>query len=154
MAKKEPKTTKEAVNMAEGLSNANTATASPKERAKVRTIYIVTTLPANRQKLSPQLRALVASIDECQVQNAEGKSIVYRDEIFASWSKAIGSESGDKVFASYMHQLLSFAFLERIEGEHKPRKIVSPEERKSKMKEMLSKLSEADRKEILASLGL
>ena len=78
-----------------------------------------------------------------------------RSEIFAKWASAIGSESGDKVFASYMHQLLSFAFLDRVgNGTATPKKVISPLERKEKLMAMLAKLPEADRKELLASMGV
>lgn len=139
----------EVVNGAAGVD----ANAAPAKEKKSATSYEVVSLPSNRDRLSPQLRALVDTIDTC-TQDINGKKIVFRAEIFTKWTLAIGSESGDKVFASYMHQLLSFAFLDRVDaGTSKPKKVISPMERKQKLLDMLAKLPEADRKELLASMG-
>lgn len=126
--------------------------APTKEKKASATSYKVVSLPAVRERLSPQLRALVQAIDDSQ-REINGEQIVLRSEIFAKWASAIGSESGDKVFASYMHQLLSFAFLDRVGGTATPKKVISPLERKEKLMAMLAKLPEADRKELLASMG-
>jgi hypothetical protein len=134
-----------AVNSAEGV-------APKKEKNKAATAYEVISLPSNRDRLSPQLRALVDVIDESK-EEIGGKQIVARAIILAKWTNKVGSESGDKVFASYMHQLLSFAFLDRIGTSATPKKVISPMERKQKLMDMLAKLPEADRKELLASMG-
>jgi hypothetical protein len=130
--------------------------AEPKARKQVQTAYKVLSLPTLREKLSPQLRALVNSIDELQVagegDNA-GLMIVKRAEVFNSWAKAVDSEDGEKVFASYIHQLISFAFIERLgDSGGVARKILSPEERKAKLMNMIAKLSESDRAELLNSV--
>src|SRR5713101_3193518 len=93
------------------------STAEPKVRKAVSTTYKVLSLPENREKLSPQLRALVNAIDMLQEagegENA-GFNVVMRKDVFTQWSKDVNSEDGEKVFASYIHQLISFAFIERI----------------------------------------
>jgi len=137
----------EAVNTAEGVTGAAT-----EKKPKASSAYEVVSLPTNRDRLSPQLRALVDAVDETK-QEIGGKQIVARATLLAAWSAKIGSESGDKVFASYMHQLLSFAFLDRIGSNAAPKKVISPMERKQKLMDMLAKLPEADRKELLASMG-
>lgn len=138
----------EAVNTAEGV----TGIAEKKEKKAAATSYEVVSLPSNRDRLSPQLRALVDAIDE-NTEEVGGKKVVFRARLLAKWMEKIGSESGDKVFASYMHQLLSFAFLDRIGTNATPKKVISPMERKQKLMDMLAKLPEADRKELLASMG-
>jgi len=144
-----------AVNSAEGVAPKKEKTegvAPKKEKNKAATAYEVISLPSNRDRLSPQLRALVDVIDESK-EEIGGKQIVARAIILAKWTNKVGSESGDKVFASYMHQLLSFAFLDRIGTSATPKKVISPMERKQKLMDMLAKLPEADRKELLASMG-
>ncbi len=137
----------QAVNSAAGVQGE-----AKKEKTKAATAYEVVSLPTNRDRLSPQLRALVDVIDESKTEIG-GKQIVARAIILAKWMERIGSESGDKVFASYMHQLLSFAFLDRVGTTSTPKKVISPMERKQKLMDMLAKLPEADRKELLASMG-
>ena len=130
-----------------------TETLEPKVRKVVSTSYKVASLPANREKLSPQLRALVNAIDELQVAGEDGSMTVKRSEVFAKWAADVKSEEGEKVFASYIHQLISFAFIERIgEAGGAARKILSPEERKAKLMNMIAKLSEQDRAELLNSV--
>jgi len=124
----------------------------PKVRKAVSTAYKVASLPENREKLSPQLRALVNAIDELQVAAEDGSMTVKRSEVFAAWAKAVNSEDGEKVFASYIHQLISFAFIERIGEAGVARKVLSPEERKAKLMNMISKLSASDRAELLATV--
>lgn len=141
-----------AVNTAEGVTG-TAEKKKKKEKTKAATSYEVVSLPPNRDRLSPQLRALVDAVDE-NTEDIGGKKVVFRARILAKWSEKIGSESGDKVFASYMHQLLSFAFLDRIGTNAAPKKVISPMERKQKLMDMLAKLPEADRKELLASMGL
>lgn len=136
----------EVVNSAEGISG------KVKTEKKSVTSYEVVDLPKNREKLGPQLRALVEAVDETK-EEIGGKQVVFRARLFAKWTDKVGSESGDKVFASYMHQLLSFAFLERIGVAATPKKVISPMERKQKLLDMLAKLPEADRKELLASMA-
>lgn len=138
----------ETVNTAEGV----TGETAKKEKNKAATSYEVISLPSNRDRLSPQLRALVDAVDE-NTEEIAGKKVIFRARLFAKWSEKVGSESGDKVFASYMHQLLSFAFLDRIGTNAAPKKVISPIERKQKLMDMLAKLPEADRKELLASMG-
>lgn len=138
----------EAVNQADGLA----AASDKKDKKKTATSYEVVSLPPQRDRLSPQLRALVDAIDET-TEEINGKKMVFRARLFAKWSEKVGSESGDKVFASYMHQMLSFAFLDRAGGATQVKKVISPAERKQKLMDMLAKLPEADRKELLASLA-
>ena len=140
-----PSELNQAVNSAEGVT-------PKKDKAKAATAYEVVSLPSQRDRLSPQLRALVDAIDE-NTEEVNGKKTIFRARLFAKWSEKIGSESGDKVFASYMHQMLSFAFLDRIGGTTVAKKVISPAERKAKLMDMLAKLPEADRKELLASLA-
>ncbi len=139
----------EVVNSAEGVAG---SVEVKKEKAKAATSYEVISLPTQRDRLSPQLRGLVDAIDEC-TEDIEGKKIVYRARLLDKWKSKVGSESGDKVFASYMHQMLSFAFLDRVGTTTTPKKIISPMERKQKLLGMLSQLPEADRLELLAQLG-
>jgi hypothetical protein len=131
-------------------------TAEPKARKAVQTTYKVLSLPTLREKLSPQLRALVNAIDQLQTVGTEenaGLMIVKRAEVFSAWAKAVDSEDGEKVFASYIHQLISFAFIERLgDSGGVARKILSPEERKAKLMNMIAKLSESDRAELLNSV--
>jgi len=80
--------------------------------------YEVISLPTNKDRLSPQLLALVNTIDFLK-SDVDGKSVIDRDEVYKSWLADIDMESNDKVFASYIHQLIQFAFLDRLNVKEK-----------------------------------
>src|SRR5690349_10553514 len=93
----------EAVNSVDGVQ-ADGPNGDKRKEKKSATSYEVVDLPKNRDRLSPQLKALVEAVDENK-EEIGGKQVVFRARLLAKWSEKIGSESGDKVFASYMHQL-------------------------------------------------
>lgn len=107
--------------------------------------YEVVSLPSNRQKLAPQLQVLVETIEE---QMDKTTRIVSRDDVYKSWIEKLKLESNDKVFASYIHQLVSFAFLDRLNVKAKKEPTVA------ELKEMIAKqmqlLKEAEKAEELA----
>ena len=80
--------------------------------------YEVVSLPTNKDRLSPQLLALVNTIDFLKT-DVDGKSVIDRDEVYKSWLADIDMTSNDKVFASYIHQLIQFAFLDRLNVKEK-----------------------------------
>ena len=104
--------------------------------------YEVVSLPTNLDRLSPQLLKLVETIQFLK-DEVDGKFIIDRDKVYSSWLEEINMESNDKVFASYIHQLIQFAFLDRMNV--KPKKEHSVEELKKMIaKQMqLLKLAEA-----------
>lgn len=126
---------------------------APKVKSAIVTLYKVeesiATIPLDR--LSPQVKALVEAITSTQ---ANEKGEVNRAEVFATWKETTKSESGEKVFASYIHQLISFGFISKTESVAKSRKVVSSAEKVSKLAATLGKLSEADKAALLAQLGL
>lgn len=80
--------------------------------------YEVVSLPTNKDRLSPQLLALVNTIDFLKT-DVDGKSVIDRDEVYKSWLADIDMTTNDKVFASYIHQLIQFAFLDRLNVKEK-----------------------------------
>ena len=102
--------------------------------------YEVISLPTNRDRLSPQLKSLVETIDFLK-EEINGRVEVDRDKVYKMWLDDIGLEENDKVFASYIHQLISFAFLERLNV--KPKK--TTEDIKKMMAKQLSLMSKEDR---------
>lgn len=138
------------------MSN-ETATPSvvtPKEK-KTRNVqdrtYKVVSLPTDRERLPPQLKALVTVIEDAAKDGAP----VSRKAALAAWIAACGSKAAESVFTSYIHALISFAFMDKIPvvAAGTEKKILSAEERKAKLLDMISKLPDADKKELLAKLG-
>lgn len=105
--------------------------------------YEVVSLPSNRDRLSPQLLSLVTTI-EFLSEEQDGKKVIDRDKVYLSWLEEINMTSNDKVFASYIHQLVQFAFLDRMNIKEK--KVQSVDELKKMIaKQMqLLKLAEAE----------
>jgi len=126
---------------------------APKAKASIVTLYKVedSINTINKDRLSPQVAALVESILEAS-RNEKGE--VTRSEVFAAWQEKTKSDSGEKVFASYIHQLISYSFISRTETDKAARKVVTSAEKVSKLAATLSKLSEADKAALLAQLGL
>lgn len=108
--------------------------------------YKVIALPSTT-KLSPQLLSLVTTLDFLK-EEINGDMIVDRDKVYKCWLDEIAMEDNEKVFASYIHQLIQFAFIERLDV--KPKKTV--EERKQMLMKQLSLMSKEDKAEMLASL--
>jgi len=106
--------------------------------------YEVVSLPSNRERLAPQLHVLVATIEE-QMSNSR---IVSRDDVYKAWIEKLNLESNDKVFASYIHQLVQFAFLDRLNV--KPKKESSVAELKQMIEKQMLLLKEAEKAEELA----
>ena len=103
--------------------------------------YEVVSLPSNRDRLSPQLLKLVETIDFLK-EEIEGKQVIDRDKVYSSWLEEIGMEANDKVFASYIHQLIQFAFLDRMSVKEKKPKTV--EELKKMIAKQMKLLKEAE----------
>lgn len=119
-----------------------------KEARVKATQYAVLSMPSNKERLSPQLRALVAAFERCAVDG-----FAFRSAVYALWAELCATTNGEKVFASYIHQLTSFGFIDRVgEAKAAPRKVLTADERKTKLRDMLAKLSDADRAEFIASL--
>ncbi len=110
--------------------------------------YEVISLPSNRDRLSPQLLSLVNSIEFLTVE-INGKKVVERDELYKLWLSEINSDDNDKVFASYIHQLIQFAFLDRMDV--KPPKTV--EQQKAMLMKQMSLMSKEDRQAIIDSMA-
>jgi len=110
-----------------------------KKSKKVDITYKVNTLPSNRQKLSPQIQALVEAI-ELSV-NEDG--IVKRQDVLDNWSKLTKSEDNLKVFASHIHDLIQYDLLDKMTS------VIDP---KTKIKSMLDKMSDSDKAELIAEL--
>lgn len=104
--------------------------------------YEVISLPTNKDRLSPQLLALVNTIDFLKT-DVGGKSVIDRDEVYKSWLADIDMESNDKVFASYIHQLIQFAFLDRLNV--KPKKEQTVEELKKMIAKQMKLLQQAEK---------
>lgn len=104
--------------------------------------YEVVSLPSNRERLSPQLLALVNTI-EFHRQEIDGKSVIDRDEIYKSWMADLDGQSNDKVFASYIHQLIQFAFLDRMNV--KPKKEPTVDELKKMIAKQMQLLKKAEK---------
>lgn len=115
--------------------------------AKQAITYEVVSLPTNRDRLSPQLQKLVESI-EFLVEETDGKRTVDRDKLYKLWLSEIGLDDNDKVFASYIHQLIQFAFLDRMNV--KPPKTI--EQQKTMLMKQLAMMSKEDRQAIVDSL--
>lgn len=109
--------------------------------------YEVISLPTNKERLSPQLLSLVNNID-FHKEEVDGKGIIDRDLLYKSWLEDINSEDNDKVFASYIHQLIQFAFLDRMNV--KPKKTVK--EKKAMLTKQLSLMSKAELQEVIDSM--
>lgn len=104
--------------------------------------YEVISLPTNKDRLSPQLLALVNTIDFLK-SDIDGKSVIDRDEVYKSWLADIDMASNDKVFASYIHQLIQFAFLDRMNV--KPKKEQTVEELKAMIAKQMLLLKKAEK---------
>ena len=107
--------------------------------AKINIQYEVVSLPNNRERLSPQLKALVETIDFLK-EEIDGKLIIDRDKVYQSWLDDLELETNDKVFASYIHQLIQFAFLDRLNVPiSKPKSVEQLKKMIAKQMEMLKK---------------
>lgn len=104
--------------------------------------YEVVSLPNNKERLSPQLLALVNTIDFLKA-DVEGKQVIDRDEVYKSWLADIDMTSNDKVFASYIHQLVQFAFLDRMNV--KPKKEQTIDELKKMIAKQMLLLKKAEK---------
>ncbi len=104
--------------------------------------YEVISLPTNKDRLSPQLLALVNTI-EFLSEDQDGKKVIDRDEVYKSWLADIDMASNDKVFASYIHQLIQFAFLDRMNV--KPKKEQTVEELKAMIAKQMKLLKQAEK---------
>lgn len=112
--------------------------------------YQVIALPS-KAKLSPQLTTLVETIEELMnfdIDNPTDK--ISRDELYDNWLQKLGLESNDKVFASYIHQLIQFSFIDRMDV--KPKKVLTVDETKKMMMKQLSLMSKEDRELIIQGL--
>jgi hypothetical protein len=109
--------------------------------AKTTITYEVVSLPSNIDRLSPQLKALVNTISFLS-EDQDGKKVIDRDKVYTSWLEDIGMEANDKVFASYIHQLIQFAFLDRMNV--KPKKEHTVEELKKMIAKQMKLLKEAE----------
>lgn len=112
--------------------------------------YEVVSLPTNKDRLSPQLLALVTTIDFLK-EDIDGKSVIDRDKVYQSWLSDINMESNDKVFASYIHQLIQFAFLDRMNV--KPKKEQTVEELKKMIEKQMKLLKQAEKDEELTLIA-
>ncbi len=110
--------------------------------------YEVISLPSNRDRLSPQLLSLVNSIEFMAVE-INGKRIIERELLYKTWLAEIEMDDNDKVFASYIHQLIQFAFLDRMDV--KPPKTV--EQQKAMLMKQMSLMSKEDRQAIIDSMA-
>jgi len=110
--------------------------------AKATIQYEVISLPTNKDRLSPQLLALVNTIDFLKT-DVNGKSVIDRDEVYKSWLADIDMASNDKVFASYIHQLIQFAFLDRLNV--KPKKEQTVDELKKMIAKQMLLLKKAEK---------
>jgi hypothetical protein len=110
--------------------------------AKATIQYEVISLPTNKERLSPQLLALVNTIDFLK-EDVDGKSVIDRDQVYKSWLADLDMESNDKVFASYIHQLIQFAFLDRMNV--KPKKEQTVEELKKMIAKQMKLLEQAEK---------
>jgi hypothetical protein len=106
--------------------------------------YEVVSLPSNREKLSPQLKALVNTIDFLK-EDVDGKFFVDRDKVYQSWLDDIDMTNNDKVFASYIHQLVQFAFIDRVEVERKAKKVHTVDELKAMIEKQIKMLKIAEK---------
>lgn len=106
--------------------------------------YEVISLPSNLDRLSPQLKALVTTIDFLS-EDIDGKKVIDRDKVYLSWLADINMESNDKVFASYIHQLIQFAFLDRMNVKEK--KVQTVEELKKMIEKQMKLLKQAEKDE-------
>jgi len=106
--------------------------------------YEVVSLPSNREKLSPQLKALVNTIDFLK-EDVDGKFFVDRDKVYQSWLDDIDMTNNDKVFASYIHQLIQFAFIDRVEVERKAKKVHTVDELKAMIEKQIKMLKIAEK---------
>jgi len=111
--------------------------------AKATIQYEVISLPTNKDRLSPQLLALVNTIDFLRADDVNGKSVIDRDEVYKSWLADIDMASNDKVFASYIHQLIQFAFLDRLNV--KPKKEQTVDELKKMIAKQMLLLKKAEK---------
>lgn len=105
--------------------------------------YEVVSLPTNKDRLSPQLLALVNTIDFLKTEDANGKSVIDRDEVYKSWLADIDMTTNDKVFASYIHQLIQFAFLDRLNVKEKKEPTV--DELKKMIAKQMALLAKAEK---------
>ncbi|HEY8780155.1 MAG TPA: hypothetical protein VIM16_00935 [Mucilaginibacter sp.] len=106
--------------------------------------YEVVSLPSNREKLSPQLKALVNTIEFLK-EDVDGKFFVDRDKVYQSWLDDIDMTNNDKVFASYIHQLVQFAFIDRVEVERKAKKVHTVDELKAMIEKQIKMLKIAEK---------
>ena len=97
----------------------------------------------DKNKLTNQMKELVNTFEELS-QFDEDCQEVNRDELYENWLIKIGKEENSKVFASYVHQLCQFSFIERIESDKK--KV----DKKEQLKRMLSKMTKEELEEILS----
>lgn len=106
--------------------------------------YKINSLPSNKEKLSPQLQKLVETIDFCQVDK-----VINRDEVYKMWLVEINSESNDKVFASYIHQLIQFDFIDRIDS--KPKVEMTIEQKRTLFMKQMKLMTAEERQALLDS---
>jgi hypothetical protein len=126
---------------------------TPKAKSSIVAMYKVEELfnHIKDEKLAPQVKALFAAVKA----NVKEDGSIIRSEVFAAWKEATSTESGEKVFASYIHQFIAYGFISRIvvEGTAKPRKTLTSADRIDKVKATLGKMSAEDRAAILAALA-
>jgi hypothetical protein len=93
-------------------------------------------------RLGNQVRVLVETIQFLQV---EGK--VERDEVYKLWLSDTGKTDNEKVYASYIHDLIQYGFLDKV-GDAK--KVIEP---KAEIARLMRSMSNEQRAEILKALA-
>lgn len=93
-------------------------------------------------KLGNQVRVLVETIQFLQVERQ-----VDRDEVYKLWLQDTGKEQNEKVFASYIHDLIQYGFLDRVDVVSK-----NPVNALVTAKKAVNKMTDEEKAELIAML--
>lgn len=91
-------------------------------------------------RLGNQIRVLVETIQFLQIEDR-----VDRDEVYKCWLQDIGKTDNEKVFASYIHDLIQFGFLDKQEQK-------APVSALVQAKKSVSKMTDEEKAELIAML--
>lgn len=92
-------------------------------------------------RLGNQVRVLVETIQFLQVDRK-----VDRDEVYKLWLVDINKTENEKVFASYIHDLIQYGFIDKMNDNKQPVNQLST------AKKAVSKMSDEEKAELIAML--
>ena len=92
-------------------------------------------------RLGNQVRVLVETIQFLQIDRK-----VERDEVYKVWLVDTNKTENEKVFASYIHDLIQYGFIDKMESNKQPVNQLST------AKKAVSKMTDEEKAELIAML--